>query len=963
LAEFADLISNLPLYQELERAPNRDAIGRANVDRLKALVNEVADTAGPAMAEIPVTFRQYTVHDIRHCRNVIARMGDILPPETLKHLNALEITFLLLAALLHDVGMVVTEPEKKETLLSADFRRFRAVDSTGRNKAIEEAREAGNESSARAIEDALLAEYYRRLHSGRVRQFMDRHLASKIRYQDVDFTEDLARLCESHAWGVNESNDPRHPEKAVSRLDANTRIYNVRVNLQYLACILRLADILDFDRSRTPLVVFQHIDFSEERSREEWNKHLQVKGYEITPTQIAFDIPCSHSVFYVAVQEFLGWIDDELRQCRYLVEDKPQATAERYKLLLPQVSDRHKVRMSDPSYIAGAFRFQLAHENIFSFPRDKSIYPDPSLFLRELLQNALDACRRKEADMKMKRITYTPKIVVWDRTDDPDDRRVVFQDNGIGMSQRIIEHYFLRIGRSYYRSPEFDAELQRLQEAEQLDTCSQFGIGILSCFLVADRFEVETLEEGFEPIRMEIESPSKYIMMRRLAKPEPHFLYQEPTSDEENGPPKKPGTRLTVHFRKGVLVDVWQTLQTFAANVDYPITVYHGDNNSRTIQTCLWKEPLRVSDYLFSSLNDGGVSLPDLEKFLTASSIPFHKWEFSRHIRGCSWFWLLNGDNGDPTPKSGFLRVGSELRVEGPPALLMQLEQSWNNENRAGSFSEWSRIDLDYNWPDLTPSEKAQLNELIERRSNLLEKRYRLQHWAALPEAISSLLKGSLDWVDQPVELASKHKTYDVIKVATEDQLALHSILLPAGVVKWVPAKASSRQVWLRTLFGGLRLDVRGPQAPPPAAHRFYIDAEDAEAFRQQYLHAALLHGLDLVVRYGRTPDWRKWFCELASNAMEQNLSRLEFARLSGRLLEEACGLAVRVNEETLYLKRAEILELIPGPIYLLDSLQNPRQGILGQDAATKLLYDFEYSGNEPVELDISRFPIVKAKK
>ncbi len=557
MAEFADLISKLPLYLELDLAAGRDSIGDTDVARLKGLVNEVADIAGPAMAQIPVTFRQYTVHDIRHCGNVIARMGDILPGETREKLNALEITFLLLSALLHDIGMVVSDQEKNETLTSEDFRRFRAEVHADRNKALEEARAASNEPRARAIEDALLAEYYRRLHPERVRQFMNRHLAGRLQYREIEFADDLARLCESHAWGVEESNDARHPEKAVARLDDNVRLYGVRVNLQYLGCILRLADILDFDRSRTPLAVFQHLDFSEPKSWEEWNKHLQVKGFDISPTQVAFEIPCTRPVFYVGVHEFLGWIDDELRQCRYLVENKAQTTAERYKLLLPQVVDRHKVRMADPSYVAGAFRFQLEYENILALLMDKSLYPDPSLFLRELLQNALDACRRKEADMGLKGIAYMPRIIVWDRTDDPTDPRVVFQDNGVGMSQRIVEQYFLRVGRSYYRSPEFDAERQRLREkGKELDACSQFGIGILSCFLVGDRFEVETHQEGYDPLHLQIEGPSKYFVVRRLMRPAPGFLYQKPGSDEDDGPPKRTGTRVTVHLRGRTKIDL-----------------------------------------------------------------------------------------------------------------------------------------------------------------------------------------------------------------------------------------------------------------------------------------------------------------------------------------------------------------------------------------------------------------------
>lgn len=737
MAEFADLISNLPLYQELDRAAGRDSIGATDVARLKGLVNAVADTAGPAMAQIPVTFRQYTVHDIRHCRNVITLMGDILPDETLEKLNALEITFLLLSALLHDVGMVVTDLEKNETLLSEDFRRFRVEGHADPNKAIEEARAADNEPRARAIEDALLAEYYRRLHPERVRQFMDRHLAGRLQYREGDFADDLARLCESHAWGVEESNDARHPEKAVARLDDNVRFYGVRVNLQYLACILRLADILDFDRSRTPLAVFQHLDFSEPKSWDEWNKHLQVKGYVIAPAQVAFDIPCTHPVFYVAVHEFLGWIDDELRQCRYLVENKSQATADRYKLLLPQVVDRHKVRMADPSYVAGAFRFQLEYENILALLMDKSLYPDPSLFLRELLQNALDACRRKEADREVKGLAYKPRIVVWDRTDDPSDPRVIFQDNGIGMSQRIVEQYFLRIGRSYYRSPEFDTERQRLREhGKELDACSQFGIGILSCFLVGDRFEVETHQEGYDPLHIQIEGPSKYFVVKRLARPEPSLLYQKPSSDEDDGPPKRSGTRITVHFRPGTDVDVWQTLDTFAVNVDYPIVVYRtGRKKPLVIPALRWERPVRVQDCIFHMRFDRW-KIPPLEVALVASVIPFSRWGFSSHLRGSSWFWLLQGPDGQPTPASGFLKVGSQLEFVGVAKVVEQMDSlNERSEKEVFSYRQWIEKledeDIDFyesgernlaeSWLGLSDEERGVIAEVTDRRSHVLD--------------------------------------------------------------------------------------------------------------------------------------------------------------------------------------------------------------------------------------------------
>ncbi len=680
----------------------------------------------------------------------------------------------------------------------------------------------------------------------------------------------------------------------MARLDDDVRFYGVGVNLQYLACILRLADILDFDRSRTPLAVFQHLDFSESKSWEEWNKHLQVQGWKIAPTQVAFEIPCTHPVFYVAVHEFLGWIDDELQQCRYLIENKPQATAERYQWHLPQVVDRHKVRMADPTYVAGAFRFQLEYENILTLLMDKSLYPDPSLFLRELLQNALDACRRKEAAIEVDELEtpYKPKIVVWDRTDDPDDPRVAFQDNGIGMSQRIVEHYFLRVGRSYYRSPEFDVERQRLREkGKELDACSQFGIGILSCFLVGDRFEIETHQEGNDPLHILIEGPTKYFVMRKLPRPAENLRYRKPSSDEEDGPPNRTGTRITVHFRAGVEVDVWQTLDTFAVNADYPIVVYGSDGRkTQPIQTLRWERP--IQDQKFIILDPPKeTTLPALEDVLIPSIIPFSKWDFSRHLRGCSWFWLLRGPDGQPTPKLGFLEVEKTLKITGFPASLKSLEDAYKQSFDELPYAEWVEAVIKGRrplWSDLLEEgqDLEKIATLASMRADVIETSLwgeeRLRFWAEDSEAVTAFLTGSLEnWVDQPLQLG------DVLLHHRDEQIALHSILIPAGIVNWSPADARSVGVSILPSFGGLRLDARGPKAPRPAAHRLFIPRGEAAVFTQQYLHAALLYAAELVAQHGRTQDWRRWLSKLANTALDLGLDQVEFFRLSEDLLRD----------------------------------------------------------------------------
>lgn len=466
MINYASQIANLKLVKELKKSAGREDITATEIEKLVGMVNSAADKAGPLLERIPQTFKQYTDHNIRHSRNLIDLMGRFIPPETLERLNGLELAMLVLAALLHDFGMFVSEHEKSDALKSVEFESFLSGHHD-RAVALEDARKKGDHERVEIMQDSLLAEYFRRLHPERARKKVRENLSGELVFGDVDISDYVLDVCESHGWGVYESHDPKYLNKSVSRLVTNKPVYGVPLNLQYLACCLRLADIMDFDRSRTPLVVFQNLDFTDDKFWQEWNKHLSVKGWTINEREVAFRTECKHPSFYVAVMEFLDWVDLELTEStRLITREAPKNIAERYQLNLPPVVDRKQVEMEDKSYLAGGFHFQLEYESILKLLMDKSLYPDPSLFLRELLQNSLDACRNREAHAKelTQESLYEPRIVIWDYSTDTENPRIVFQDNGTGMSRKIVENYFMRVGRSYYRSREFDSERARLNK-------------------------------------------------------------------------------------------------------------------------------------------------------------------------------------------------------------------------------------------------------------------------------------------------------------------------------------------------------------------------------------------------------------------------------------------------------------------------------------------------------------------
>ncbi len=672
---YTELISNHELFKLFDKLKGIDGITDAEIVQMKGLVLNIAEKVGPKMDNIKLTFKQYTDHSIIHLTNIATLIFKFLPqPKKGKQvlgLNALELTMLWTGILLHDVGMFVSEQEKQDTIKGEAYRRFK-LRSKDRVEAADKARKDGNELRARAIEDAMIAEYFRRVHAQRSNAFIQQHFQKEFIFREVEYAREAAELAESHNWPVFRKGGGISKEKTVADLDKEHLISDVTVNLQYLACCLRMADILDFDRSRTPLVVFEQMDFTEPISEVEWNKHRSIKGWNVTPRKLQLKAECEKPAYFVAVQEFLGWVDAELDDFHRIVEDFSDAEQQRYPVLLPRTVNRDNIRMADPKHLSGAFKYQLEFGEIMKLLMDRSLYPDPALFLRELLQNSLDACRyqvalAREAKMDDK---YIPRIDVWDHSEDETDPRVVFQDNGVGMSLDIIQNYFLRVGKSFYRSPQFSTERELLAEKGIfLDSCSRFGIGFLSCFLAGDNIEVETYRDGYEPLKISITGPSKYFLIEKLDHRASGIRFLSPEGRLSDGPPNYPGTKVTIHLKQdwrqsirsstqGFVLD---TLQLYAAVPDFEVKVYRQDKESILAGDKAFNERHSL-ERIFSDFKSPHLGM-DLEKVrhvlpaISAISIPLPKNNQEMSFQGGIWVVLFDNGTEYGSPEKGWLSI------------------------------------------------------------------------------------------------------------------------------------------------------------------------------------------------------------------------------------------------------------------------------------------------------------------
>ena len=108
------------------------------------------------------------------------------------------------------------------------------------------------------------------------------------------------------------------------------------------------------------------------------------------------------------------------------------------------------------------------------------LYSSPDVFLRELLQNAVDAIRAKEL---IEENWKEGKIEI----DLYEGSTIVFQDNGTGLTEEEMHKFLAVIGQSSKR----DLETGAINE----EYIGRFGIGMLSCFMVSDEIVVHTNSE------------------------------------------------------------------------------------------------------------------------------------------------------------------------------------------------------------------------------------------------------------------------------------------------------------------------------------------------------------------------------------------------------------------------------------------------------------------------------------
>ncbi|MFC7441131.1 HSP90 family protein [Laceyella putida] len=145
------------------------------------------------------------------------------------------------------------------------------------------------------------------------------------------------------------------------------------------------------------------------------------------------------------------------------------------------------------------------------------LYSTPHVFIRELLQNAVDAITaRKQCEP-----THDGKVGLEVFAAEGSSPTLYLEDNGIGLTEEEVHQFLAQIGQTSKRSE---------QEA---DFIGRFGVGLLSCFIVSEEIVVITRSIKSEETIEWRGRPDGSYRIRKLAQP------------------MSPGTRIYIQSKEG----------------------------------------------------------------------------------------------------------------------------------------------------------------------------------------------------------------------------------------------------------------------------------------------------------------------------------------------------------------------------------------------------------------------------
>lgn len=395
----------LKAYTECERHIERHEILWHEWNHNKRWLTQIQELILPS-------FPSYSRHDSSHSEAIIHNIEMLLGEENIRELSATDCFAILHTVYIHDIGMCITHADREEILKNKEFYEYLQNLCEGSNSDFNEyarillqecfKKEGTEEEQLQYILESKLKVYYaviyligefRRKEHGEVSEkrlvsWIDNPEKLGIGFSTIDIPNRLFYIIASCAaahtkWDFQEILKLRQEDSGFV-LDY--------VHPRFIAVLLQLGDALDLDNNRFHPLTEEFLGRMPKESSVHWRKHKAIRRLRITNEKISISADCKNQDELRLVRMECDMIQDILKNATfYWSVIKPKES----KACLPTL-DQTNLLLNGRSILPELVevQFEIAQEKAFELLIGNNIYTDQNfVFLRELLQNAVDATK------------------------------------------------------------------------------------------------------------------------------------------------------------------------------------------------------------------------------------------------------------------------------------------------------------------------------------------------------------------------------------------------------------------------------------------------------------------------------------------------------------------------------------------------------------------------------------------
>lgn len=497
----------------------------------------------PLLSKDPYFFPEYTIHGVPHINAVLHHADKLIPDESMEVLTSRDAALLIASVIIHDMGMFMNvygvqklltgnRSAKKSPWLDEyvwknewdgyirEIRRYpeeKLLYHFGVSRDIEEP--DLTKGCFSDLDRLIVGEFLRRNHHRIAYEIaVDRVLG----YEDVDifsvgidqmgnqaFREKDRKCIGVLAWshGVAVRETKKYIKQEIGR--------QYLERMTYLMAVLRLADALDADENRAPNANFRMTGIRTPISVREWTWNQRITRTEcdwqegVDYKYIEAD-PKSTSEF-IQLEKWIARLQGELDICWAVLLEL--CDIQKYRLSIHRIEsdllEPERREAYNRRFLTKEARLN-ANPELLKLLVAPLYDNDPSCGVRELLQNAVDACNERA---HLEGSGYRGEVQIYL---DTKAKTMTVIDNGIGMDENVLLNYYLSAGASYRTSEAWFEKFATGRDSNIVRT-GRFGVGVLATFLLGNRVEVTTrhmeddwgytFEFGLEPKALDIKRP------------------------------------------------------------------------------------------------------------------------------------------------------------------------------------------------------------------------------------------------------------------------------------------------------------------------------------------------------------------------------------------------------------------------------------------------------------------------